>query len=424
MMRKPGRALHIFTGLYLAGLMGLFTVLLVPQTGTGIEGKSTAFIATWIAVYLASVLLLVRYPVVLRSADWPIVIFLGLVALSASWSGAPQASLQYAMSLLANFFFALIAARHIPVAKLLSILLATIIAMAIGGYLLNRLGMASTTYLDVHDRFNFLGGQPIRGLFNHKITAGFYAGFGLVGTLVLLRGAWRIGIAAFLLFFIALTGSSAALAVLAFGLVLLAWMGLARSLRFSPGVFLLATFTVITAGALVVWLCLPDLLALLNRDPTLTGRTQLWTWGLAVGSEKPIFGWGFFGYFGTELAAAQARSIAAFQSWDVPHFHNSYIETFAELGIVGLAFAVFLPLAALAGHYRSWLATGSSNEKLICVLLLMTLGAAGIMHVFFKYNDLPTFLLMFAYLSRRPRVYGARSIPSKRFATPVLRPAS
>ena len=311
MMRKPGRVLHIFTGLYLAGLMGLFTVLLVPQTGTGIEGKSTAFIATWIAVYLVSVLFLVRYPVVLRSADWPIVIFLGLVALSASWSGAPQASLQYAMSLLANFLFALIVARHILVAKLLSILLATIIAMAIGGYLLNRLGIASTTYLDVHDRFNFLGGQPIRGLFNHKITAGFYVGFGLVGTLVLLRGAWRIGIAAFLLFFIVLTGSSAALAVLAFGLVLLAWMGLARSLHFSPGVFLLATFTVITAGALVVWLCLPDLLALLNRDPTLTGRTQLWTWGLAVGSEKPIFGWGFFGYFGTELAAAQARSIAA-----------------------------------------------------------------------------------------------------------------
>jgi len=424
MRNEPGRALQIFTGLYLAGLMGLFTVLLVPQTGMGIDGKSTVFVATWIAVYFASVLLLVRHPVALRSADWPIVILLGFVALSASWSGAPQASLQYAMSLVANFLFALIVARHIPVAKLLSILLATIIAMAIGGYLLNRLGMASTTYLDVHDRFNLLGGQPIRGLFNHKITAGFYAGFGLVGTLVLLRGAWRIGIAAFLLFFIVLTGSSAALAVLALGLVLLVWMGLARSLRFSPGVFLIATLSAVAAGILAVWLILPDLLMLLNRDPTLTGRTQLWAWGLAIGSEKPVFGWGFFGYFGTELAAAQARSIAAFQSWDVPHFHNSYIETFAELGIVGLTFAVFLPLAALAGHYRNWLATGSPHEKLMCILLLMTLGAAGIMHVFFKYNDLPTFLLMFAYLTRRPRAYGARSIPSKRFAAPVLRQAS
>jgi hypothetical protein len=58
------------------------------------------------------------------------------------------------------------------------------------------------------------------------------------------------------------------------------------------------------------------------------------------------------------------------------------------------------------------------------MLLLMTLGAAGIMHVFFKYNDLPTLLLMFAYLSRRPRACGARFVPSKRFSAPVLRPAS
>jgi O-antigen ligase len=217
------------------------------------------------------------------------------------------------------------------------------------------------------------------------------------------------------LFFIVFTGSSAALAVLALGLVLPAWMGLARSLRFSPGVFLIATLFAVAAGTLVVWLILPDLLVLLNRDPTLTGRTQLWTWGLAIGSEKPVFGWGFFGYFGTELATAQARSIAAFQSWDVPHVHNSYIETFAELGVVGLTFAVFLPVAALAGHYRSWLATGSPHEKLMCILLLMMLGAAGIMHVFFKYNDLPTFLLMVAYLSRHPRTSAARPVFDRHF---------
>jgi O-antigen ligase len=415
MRNEPGRVLQIFTGLYLAGLMGLFTVLLVPQTGMGIEGKSTAFVAMWLAMYLASALFLVRYPLALRPTDWSLVIFLGFVALSASWSGAPQASLQYALSLLANFFFALIVSRYIPLAKFLSILLVTIVAMAIGGYVLNRLGMASTTYVDVHDRFNFLGSEPIRGLFNHKITAGLYAAFGLVSTLVLPRGARRIGVGVFLLFFIILTGSSAALAVLALGLVLPAWMGLARSLRFSPGVFLIATLSAVAAGTLAVWLILPDLLALLNRDPTLTGRTQLWTWGLAIGSEKPVFGWGFFGYFGTELATAQARSIAAFQSWDVPHVHNSYIETFAELGVVGLNFAVFLPLAALAGHYRNWLSTGSPHEKLMCILLLMTLGAAGIMHVFFKYNDLPTFLLMFAYLSRHPRTFAARPVFDRRF---------
>ena len=87
-----------------------------------------------------------------------------------------------------------------------------------------------------------------------------------------------------------------------------------------------------------------------GKDATLTGRSYLWAEGMAAFGEDPILGMGYQAYWVHGFPDAE-------RLWDEFyitartgfHFHNTYIETLVELGVVGLILFVILFAGAAVG---------------------------------------------------------------------------
>jgi O-antigen ligase len=102
---------------------------------------------------------------------------------------------------------------------------------------------------------------------------------------------------------------------------------------------------VVLAIALVPILLLgaadPDqVLELIGKDPTLTGRTEIWGYVNGDISLKPLLGWGYFAFWIASNPAAVAIGDAV--HWVVPEAHNGLLEMLVNIGMVGTAIFAFL----------------------------------------------------------------------------------
>ena len=77
-------------------------------------------------------------------------------------------------------------------------------------------------------------------------------------------------------------------------------------------------------------------LTAVGKDPTLTGRTYLWSEGIKTGMENPILGVGFGAFWvpGTLEAEKLWYQFEMFNRSGF-HFHNLFINLFVDLGILG-----------------------------------------------------------------------------------------
>jgi exopolysaccharide production protein ExoQ len=102
--------------------------------------------------------------------------------------------------------------------------------------------------------------------------------------------------------------------------------------------------------------------ASLNRNNTLTGRTDVWAAVLPAMREKALLGWGF-GSFWTD---------ARREFYDIPTAHNGYLDILLELGEVGLAFYAVWLLSCARQLHRA-LGRDYAWASLAICFLLMTL---------------------------------------------------
>jgi exopolysaccharide production protein ExoQ len=87
----------------------------------------------------------------------------------------------------------------------------------------------------------------------------------------------------------------------------------------------------------------------LGKDPTLTGRTQLWSDVLHEIARKPILGFGWSGFW-TGAADGPARYVLERNLWHPPDAHNAVLELLVNVGIVGASLFI---LVFLRGMFRS-----------------------------------------------------------------------
>ena len=159
--------------------------------------------------------------------------------------------------------------------------------------------------------------------------------------------------------------SSTSLATLALGATTYLGLRLFRNLKLAvPQVGLLALVTFfMVLGVSTPFLggsTVSGFTAWLNRDDTLTGRTDVWADVLPAWAQQPLLGYGF-GSFWTDARRTH---------YDIPNAHNGYLDILLELGEVGLAFYTVWVLScarqlhrALANDY-DWASLG------ICLLLM------------------------------------------------------
>jgi exopolysaccharide production protein ExoQ len=85
----------------------------------------------------------------------------------------------------------------------------------------------------------------------------------------------------------------------------------------------------------------PDsLLEMMGKDPTLTGRTDLWAYVLTDIAQKPLLGWGYSAFWSPDNPAAV--EISDIMRWYVPQAHNGLLEMLLSIGFVGAGFFIFL----------------------------------------------------------------------------------
>ncbi|MNZ25842.1 O-Antigen ligase [compost metagenome] len=390
-------AFRIYIYFYLASAMGLAAVLFVPTDSSGSEpGSSLSFILCWIVLYAISILYLLKLPKPITKSNLGILAIPLYFIISTIWSLSPSKTATYSSCLLLNTIFAVTLTRWAKPEALFKIILNTNILLISAGLLFYLAGSDLVIYHDIHERENILGSTPIRGFYNHKITAGYYAGLSFFIAIILLDGLKRFATCSLLLFFILLTGSSSALSLIPIGFLLLATLLYLGKLRASRG-FIILVFGLIPLSIIIAAINLYEpVLTALGRDTTLTGRTLLWGWGIETALQRPLLGWGYVGYNGSELAQIKALSFKEFENYQVPHFHNSYIQYLVDFGtVIGstIILLYFFTAIFFAKHYAR---SKSKSALLISFSIFWIMFSGFFVHTMGRYNDLSMIIFMYS----------------------------
>jgi O-antigen ligase len=105
---------------------------------------------------------------------------------------------------------------------------------------------------------------------------------------------------------------------------------------------------------------LNSLTYILGKDPTLTGRTEIWKSAMDSATKHPILGYGYEAFW-RELQGESAN-VSLSNQWSVTGAHNGFLEVWLTLGIVGLGLVVYAFIRAFSdglvcapkSFYFSW----------------------------------------------------------------------
>jgi exopolysaccharide production protein ExoQ len=105
----------------------------------------------------------------------------------------------------------------------------------------------------------------------------------------------------------------------------------------------------VLAGAGLVTLFSRQLLALLGKSDTLTGRLGIWDAVIGLAQQRPVAGWGWISYWAPWVAPF--KNLVKKAGVQQLHAHNAWLDVWLQLGILGVV--VFAALVLLT-VYRAW----------------------------------------------------------------------
>lgn len=118
---------------------------------------------------------------------------------------------------------------------------------------------------------------------------------------------------------------------------------------------------------------LPELLHLLGKDTTLSGRTAIWAASVMAIMKRPLLGYGYMAFW-RGLNGESANVVLA-TGWGAPGAHNGFLQVWLDLGAAGVALVVF-PLVKALRDAASCLRDRESSNYLwylgIVVLTVIT----------------------------------------------------
>lgn len=289
-------------------------------------------------IWLVSTLLVMlnaKRAIITMKRDWILWLFIGIVLFSFAWSDFPQWTLLANREVLQMTTFGLYIATRFSLTQQVKLYATT---FAIGGL------ASAALALGVPSIGKHLVDHPgaWKGIYDYKNTFGSMMVIAMVSFFALPiehpRDRWLkwIGIAGATALILLSTSRTALL----LGVAMLAMMTFYRNFRWqgrksivlgSLGVLVLGSTVV---GVLSNW---TELLKAFGRDPTLTGRTYIWSVALDRLWDRPWFGFGRSAFWSPESPYPKAIGYYLSQSFNAPHAHNGFIEVALDVGLVGLA---------------------------------------------------------------------------------------
>jgi exopolysaccharide production protein ExoQ len=166
---------------------------------------------------------------------------------------------------------------------------------------------------------------------------------------------------------VALTPSTTARIVVAITIALAAYAWIIRK-RSNPGWGIIGLMLTVIAATLVALVILDyeDLLKLVGKSATLTGRTGVWRVVIESIRQRPLLG---FGYAFWGEPSVSRSNIWLELGWATPHAHNNWLDIALQLGIVGLAIAASFWLISMGRAIFLGLFTGETGAVFMALIL-------------------------------------------------------
>jgi exopolysaccharide production protein ExoQ len=320
----------------------LIPVLLDKEDAVVIQDPYSPIL--FMGLYMMTFLLIIqRWKIFVRVAQKDIWIWLlvGLVIVSVLWSVAPDITQRRSTLLLGTTLFGVYVAMRYTLSEQLQ-LLAWVCAIVIVMSVLFAVALPSYGLMTYQEGGAHAGAW--RGIIPHKNTFGRIMNLSAIVFLLLaisnsiVYRKYRWVVWAGFVLSVALILLSTSKTALVVCLTLTTILPLYTKLRshYTQLVPLMIA-VVLIGGSTAILLVdnLPVIANALGKDLTLTGRTDIWTIMLEAISERPLFGYGFNGFWqdwDNEITAYVWRRL----EWECPNGHNGWMDLLAELGISGL----------------------------------------------------------------------------------------
>jgi exopolysaccharide production protein ExoQ len=212
-----------------------------------------------------------------------------------------------------------------------------VLVIVVGG--LSVLGLSVIALIvDPASALHF-GSAGFQGIFGNRNTLGYVMAQALPAALVLhAKSGWgqviKWGIVGSFVAATVATTSQTSLVVVC--LTLFVWVAVMISRRWKPVVFAAIALSVVGLGLVV--LNLNAALALIGKDPLITGRVLIWQAVLEVFPQSPVVGFGWSRSWSPD--SPQSSAVADSTSTVLFHAHNEVLNWLTTTGVVGAVLAV------------------------------------------------------------------------------------
>jgi exopolysaccharide production protein ExoQ len=291
----------------------------------------------WAAIYAGVLILWLRNcrgSIKLLLNERPILFLVLLAIASVIWSDAPATTFRRSLALVGTCLIALYFAVRFKIREQLQLLtwafgICAACSLVFGifhwGISVDNLEGA---WFGIYTQRNSLGSMMVLSMLLFLVWGQIQTSRKWI--------AWMFAAISFCLIF--LSGSMTSLIVAS---VLLLSFPMIRFLRS----FKRAGTVIFVSAVLIVWFAIragasvETTAEAMGRDPSLTGRTELWAVSALIGFERPWLGFGYNAFWLGENG--QSADVWKVVGWAAPSAHNGLLEIWLDLGAVGVALAAF-----------------------------------------------------------------------------------
>jgi O-antigen ligase len=268
---------------------------------------------------------------------------LGFAALSALWSIDSGATLRRAVWLALTMGFGLYLAWRYDWSQLVRVIAGAFVVLIVGSLLLGALAPSIGRMTAEHP-------GAWAGLWTHKNTLG---GIMALGVCVCASAAWVepqrrffwLAAAAGAFALVLLSTSKTALLASVLGFAVMGASALARRGPLQTVLVSASALAAVVIGVSLVMLAPELIVAVIGRDLTLTGRTDIWEASASAVAARPWFGYGYYAFWLPDNGPAfWVREAVA---WQVASAHSSWLELALGLGRAGVALFALQLIATL-----------------------------------------------------------------------------
>ena len=288
---------------------------------------------------------------------------------SASWSLDPGTTNRRALAAAFTTLFGFYFAASFDGKRMAEIIATTFLFLAAGGLL------AAVAYPKMGIQHDINAGDW-RGLWYEKNQMGAMMVYGALAAMAaILAGSRHRKRMVFTILLcaamIVMSKSKTSLVALVLGLGGSTMLAITRRGSATAIIVLWLGVTVIGLGVVILWLDPALIFKALGKDPSLTGRTDIWAAVLRQSAKRPLAGYGYAVFW--TLDSGPANWIRKETGWDVPTAHNGWLDILAQLGWVGVGLcAVILGGALLIGLFRFQRLQDGYWAPIFLVIFLMT----------------------------------------------------